>query len=88
MNTRLTLSSAIYPVECLREAAVAYQGLCSVEIIGESSTGYSIEIRRAVNIADGTQLVNEFLNYLLDLSLEKHLSAFQEGDGTDRVQTA
>jgi len=88
MNARFEISSAIYPPECLREAAAAYQGLCSVTVIGESPAGYSIEISRAPDVVDDKQLVNEFLNYLLDLSLEKHLSEFQEGYGTDRVQTA
>lgn len=88
MNTRLALSSMIYPPECLQEAAAAYEGLCSVRIISESSAGYSVEISRSADAADERQLVNEFLNYLLDLSLEKHLAEFQKADGTDRVSTA
>ncbi len=59
-----------------------------MEAVGESPAGYSIKISRAAGVGDEEQLVNEFLNYLLDLSLEKHLSEFQKGDGTDRVQTA
>ncbi|MDQ3803557.1 MAG: HxsD-like protein [Acidobacteriota bacterium] len=88
MNTQVALSSAIYPSECLRQAAAAYHGLCSVRIVKESPSGYSIEISRSADVADGEQLVNEFLNYLLDLSLEKYLSELQGADGTDRVQTA
>ena len=88
MSTRVALSSAIYPTECLREASAAYRGLCSVKIVGEAPTGYGIEISRSADVADEKQLVNEFLNYLLDLSLEKHLADFQECDGTDRVPTA
>jgi hypothetical protein len=88
MNAEIVLSSAIYTRECLREAAAAYRGLCTVNVLRESAGEYSIEITRSGEVVDERQLVNEFLNYLLDLSLEKHLSALQEGDGTDRVQTA
>lgn len=88
MNARLLLSPAIYPPECLREAAAAYQGLCSVEVFGTSPAGYSIEITGSADVADGKQLLNEFLNYLLDLSLEKYLSEQQGCDGTNRVPTA
>jgi hypothetical protein len=88
MNARFEISSAIYPPGCLRDAVAAYQGLCSVTVIGESPGGYTIEISRAANVVDERQLVNEFLNYLLDLSLEKYLSEFQEANGTDRVSTA
>jgi len=62
--------------------------LLLVRIVKESPSGYSIEISRSADVADGEQLVNEFLNYLLDLSLEKFLSELQGADGTDRVQTA
>jgi hypothetical protein len=88
MNTRIALASAIYPPECLRQAAAAYQGLCSVRIVDETPTAYSIEISRSGHIVDEKELINEFLNYLLDLSLENHFAESQKGDGTDRVSTS
>jgi hypothetical protein len=88
MNDRIALSSVIYPPECLRRAAAAYQGLCSVEVVEESPVGCLIEIHRAAHIVDGRRLINEFLNYLLDLSLEKHLAEYRGGDGTNRVSAA
>jgi hypothetical protein len=84
MSAIFTLSSAIYPPACFHEAAAAYQGLCQVKIVGETLTGYAVEIRWSAGVSDEEQLRNEFLNYLLDLSLEKHLAELQqEGHGTD-----
>jgi hypothetical protein len=85
VSVTVELKSAIYPPECLREAMTAYQGLCSVRVISESPAGHSIEISRASEAIDEEQLTNEFLNYLLDLSLEKHLAEFENGNGTDRI---
>jgi hypothetical protein len=85
MKSPIVLSSFIYPHECLQDTVATYKGLCSVRIVEQSTTAYSIEIRRTVDVVDEQQLANEFLNYLLNLSLEKHLSEFQEGDGTNRV---
>lgn len=87
MSTRIALSSAIYPHECLHPVITAYQGLCSVRVLDETPTGYSIEISPEADLVDEKQLANEFLNYLLDLSLEKHLAEFQEDNGTDRLST-
>lgn len=81
----LTLSSSIYPLECLHDAITGFQGLCSVTVISATATEYSIEIRPSSNAPDRKQLINEFLNYLLDLSLEKHLTEFQKSYGTDTV---
>lgn len=88
MSTLVTLSPAIYPPGCLREAAAAYAVLCSVNVVGETPTGYSVEISGSVAVTDENQLANEFLNYLLDLSLEQHLAEFQGIDGTDSVSAA
>ncbi|HEX8456364.1 MAG TPA: HxsD-like protein [Pyrinomonadaceae bacterium] len=88
MSTRIALSSTIYPQECLRPVITAYQGLCSVRILDETLTGYSIEISPEADLVDEKQLADEFLNYLLDLSLEKHLTELQEDNGTDRLSTS
>jgi hypothetical protein len=87
MSTQIALSSTIYPQECLYAVITAYQGLCSVRVLNESPTGYSIEISREADIVDEKQLADEFLNYLLDLSLEKHLTELQEDNGTDSLST-
>lgn len=85
MSIRVEIASAIYPPECLQETIAAYQELCSVKVISESPGGCSVEIRQSSNTIDEEQLKNEFLNYLLDLSLEKHLAGFEKSNGTDRV---
>lgn len=88
MSTELALSPAIYLPECLYEAAAAYQGLCSVKVISESPAEYAVKISPLEGISDENRLVHEFLNYLLDLSLETHLSKLQGTYGTDGVPTA
>jgi hypothetical protein len=83
MSVTVELKSAIYPPECLREAITAYRGICSVRIIHELPAEISVEISRFSDLIDEGQLTNEFLNYLLDLSLEKHLAEFESNNGTD-----
>jgi hypothetical protein len=73
MSTRVTFSSAIYLPECFQEAISAYQGLCSVKTFDETPTGYTIEINPSGGMIDEKQLTHEFLNYLLNLALERHL---------------
>ena len=75
MSIRLRLSEAIYPRKCLDQAIAAYSGICSVQVSESSLKGYVIEIEPCAEIeADGERVVHEFMNYLLDLSLESHLS--------------
>jgi hypothetical protein len=70
----MPLSEAIYPRKCLDEAIAAYSGLCSVEVAEVSSEACIIEIKPKAEIeAEGTRIAYEFMNYLLDLSLESHL---------------
>lgn len=88
MSAQVSLSSSIYSPECLQDAVIAYQGLCSVQVFNKAVSDYYIEITGLAGIDDEQQLINEFLNYLLDLSLEKHLATFQEAYGTDRISTA
>lgn len=87
MSVTVELDCAIYPPACLREAVRAYQGLCSVRVVSKSRAAYSVEIIRSVETIDEEQAANEFLNYLLDLSLEKHLADFENSNGTDRIST-
>jgi hypothetical protein len=70
----MTLSSKVYPVECIRETAEAYAGLCSVNLAASGEGGdYSVEITPLSELVDEEHLTNEFLNYLLDLSVERYL---------------
>jgi hypothetical protein len=78
MSVRVPLSKTIYPRECLEEAVAAYSAICSVEVAGETSGTREVEItsiRGQVEQPDESRMVHEFLNYLLDLSLEYHLQA-------------
>ena len=73
MCFQVTVSSEIYTAECLKEAALVYQELCSVRILDESPVDCTIEIKSSTAEVNELQATNEFLNYLLDLSLERHL---------------
>jgi hypothetical protein len=74
MRARLYLSGLLYPRPCIREAILAYAHLCSVEVRDETLAGCSIEVEaHSSNLTDASRVSYEFLNYLLDLSLEHHL---------------
>jgi hypothetical protein len=76
VSVRVALSETIYPRECLEEAVAAYSAFCSIEVASCSAGACEIEIVPAEygnERPDENRLVNEFLNYLLDLSLEHHL---------------
>lgn len=74
MTAQLTLSGLIYPRECVERAIFAYRHLCSIEIACATPTGLVIEARTELNDdVKERKLVNEFLNYLLDLSMEHYL---------------
>lgn len=75
MTTQATLSTMIYPQECLEKTIVAYSSLCAVKISNTSSEECSIEITSLSTDGNEDQITREFLNYLLDLSLERHLGA-------------
>jgi hypothetical protein len=76
MSVRVSLSTVIYPKECLEQAISAYSGFCSVKIcmehLGKQDIEISIKEERAEPLGEH-RVTNEFLNYLLDLSLELHL---------------
>jgi hypothetical protein len=75
MSTRVTLSSLVYPRECVEEAVSAYSAICSVDVYRETQEGLDVDITAREDTKDEGRAVNEFLNYLLDLSLEKHLTS-------------
>ena len=61
--------------EAMSKAAIhAYAGLCSVMICEETPNGCNVEIEAFEPArSEGNRVIREFLNYLLDLSLETHL---------------
>jgi hypothetical protein len=78
MSVRVPLSKTIYPRRCIEEAAAAYSAICSVELTAETPHALEVEIAPIsgqVEQPDESRIANEFLNYLLDLSLEYHLQA-------------
>ena len=78
MSARVPLSKTIYPRQCLEDAVVAYSAICSVKLTRETSGAREIEITPIPGQderPDESRAVHEFLNYLLDASLEHHLQA-------------
>jgi hypothetical protein len=62
----------IYPRECLGKSIAAFADFCSVNIGREQNKSYSIEIIPGPTISNEEVLTNEFLNYLLGVSIEDH----------------
>jgi hypothetical protein len=78
VSTRVPLSKFIYPRRCVEEAATAYAAICSVEVVGVTPHSLEVEVRSITGqseVPDDGRIIHEFLNYLLDLSLEHHLQA-------------
>jgi hypothetical protein len=73
MGVRISLTRAIYPQECIEVAAEAFAPLCSVGLRNITDLICTIEVTTLADV-DETQAVHEFLNYVLDLSLETHLN--------------
>jgi hypothetical protein len=74
MSVQISLDETIYPLECITEARVVYSELCSVAL--QQGTEHSVVAEiTSLSTADEKTVVNEFLNYLLNLCLEKHLRA-------------
>ena len=71
---KLSLSSTIYPRQCLAEPIAVFADFCSVDIGSEQKKSYAIEILPTSPVLNEEVLTNEFLNYLLAVSIENHLS--------------
>ena len=71
---RLILDSSIYPKSCVAAAAAAYAEFLKLDASpAEADTpDFDIVVIPAIS-SKGTQLRREFLNYLLDLSIQHHL---------------
>jgi len=74
MSAALRLSTLIYPKECVQEAILAYSGICSAKIRDDPPGGLQLEISVSENTEDEGRAIREFLNYLLDLSVERNLT--------------
>lgn len=74
MNTTVELSKAVYPEGCFDQATEAFKALGQVLISENSQVSYRIRFQASSGI-DPTLFRHEFLNYLLNLSLERHLEA-------------
>lgn len=74
MSVRVAMSPAIYDPECVDRATQAYSEVCCVRILERTPKRYCIEIEAIPGKADETRATREFLNYLLDLSVESFLS--------------
>ena len=70
---KTSLSSAIYPLRCVGETARAFADFCSVRIGPDLNGSYSLEIFPIQPTANEELLTNEFLNYLLAVSINNHL---------------
>ena len=76
MSFRVSLTKTIYPQECLEGAVAAYSAICSVNVTEDAPGTCEVEIapvQGEAELADEGRIAHEFLNYLLDLSLEYHL---------------
>ena len=74
MTVRVPLSSRIYHRDCLNQAISAYSHICSINIFRIASHECHIEVEALPELeADESRAVHEFLNYLLDLSIEAKL---------------
>ena len=70
MTVQANLSEAIYPRNCVESAAKAFAGLGDVKVSSESKGSLSVQISASTQ---ETVLMHEFLNYLLNLSIETYL---------------
>ena len=79
VGVAIQLSTTVYPERCVLAAAEAYKPYCSVTVT--PGAGDEIAVSLVVDSKhahDGQHVLDEFLNYALDLSLRMHLSI--EGD--------
>ncbi len=79
MSVGVRLSKKIYPPACLEQAAQEYSSLCSITVSQDTEAERHIKIEISANVeAEEDKVAREFLNYVLDLSLESHLGNASE----------
>ena len=67
------LSHDVYDPAAVLESARAYGALLYVEILESSSDETEVAVRRSQDGPARADLVNEFLNHILDLSIRRKL---------------
>lgn len=72
MNRTVELSKLIYPEACFHEAAVAFQEFGRLSISDNTAESYRLHLEAHSGV-DEVKFYHECLNYLLNLSLERHL---------------
>ncbi len=74
MSVKVDLATRIYPLSCIEAAVSIYEKLCSIEVLTASPTHTIAELTTS---SDSNELMtmHEFLNYLLNLSIEHRLGA-------------
>ena len=72
------LSTTVYPERCVLEAAEAYKSFCSV-MVTRAGDEISVSLAVGPNAHEAQRILDEFLNYALDLSVRMHVG--MEGDG-------
>ena len=73
------LSTTVYPERCVLEAAEAYKSFCSVMV---TRAGDEISVSLAVgpkHAHEAQRILDEFLNYALDLSVRMHVGMEDDG---------
>lgn len=79
MSIRVSLSPRLYPGEAIDQAISAYSNHCSARICHSTAKERIIELIALEGIdIDEANLTREFLNYLLDVSVEAHLRKVQQ----------
>jgi len=70
---RLCLSHDVYEPSAVREAAEAYSDHLNVEILNSSPNETAIVVRHLGGELPAEQVLDEFLNHVLDLSVRRKL---------------
>ncbi|MCI0626499.1 MAG: HxsD-like protein [Acidobacteria bacterium] len=78
MTICLPISHSLYPLECVAKAVEAYSGTCMVRIYEATDAQSLLEFQVPDDASDAKRVVHEFLNYLLDMSVETRLARTAE----------
>ena len=71
MSVTVDLSPQIYPHHCIESACEAFSHLGDLKLLPQSKGPVSVRISSSGNEA---MIMNEFLNYVLILSIEQYLN--------------
>jgi hypothetical protein len=70
MNMVVTLTSTLYPAECIEASVSAFAHLCKIDLIANPTS-----VTAHISASDeSSQVGDEFLNYLLMRSIEQQLT--------------